>query len=206
MKCEHCDKEYVEERAKKRHFCSKHCMWAHYKAAKRHRPLVVKTCKHCGKLFETRSTIKIYCSEECRVGYDSRSEWPQEAQCAVCGKTYMKTGSRNVYCSGDCRYQRQIARNRRTSISKTCAKCGDNFLAKSARTAHCPSCLDEHKRHVWRTIAARHRRNNSRAAYDRPVPSANISSVQHCPADQLERLICRIVKGEVEYYHNGVTA
>ena len=72
-------------------------------------------CPHCGKEFERKSGVHVYCSKECRDG-DSRrirdnvdkkihegGEW---AECRWCGKWFKRPyKSRKHYCSTACKYQ-----------------------------------------------------------------------------------------------------
>lgn len=83
--CEQCNTLFTPQRATQT-FCSAKCrnrasnkrnsLWskARQKASGNPRPwLVLKSCKHCGKEFQPRHPMQLYCDLYCRVLHDGQS-------------------------------------------------------------------------------------------------------------------------------------
>lgn len=65
---------------------------------------LVKTCKVCGKKFESVRSDRRFCSPEC--GEKGRRKDPEkrfaDAQCVVCGKTFARKTPNQLCCSKAC--------------------------------------------------------------------------------------------------------
>ena len=64
--------------------------------------MIIRTCQHCGKTYETYPSIRPrYCSHACASAAKERG---QECQCAQCGKTFWRHASRpdRQFCSKSC--------------------------------------------------------------------------------------------------------
>ena len=44
------------------------------------RPILTKSCPHCGASFKTTNRIKIYCTPECRESARSKRKWEEKAK------------------------------------------------------------------------------------------------------------------------------
>lgn len=44
------------------------------------RPILSKSCPHCGTSFQTTNRIKIYCTPECRESARSKRKWEEKAK------------------------------------------------------------------------------------------------------------------------------
>lgn len=63
-----------------------------------------KTCKQCGKTFETNDSKRHYCSAECYEAFQrARRATPEIRRCLVCEKEFVSTHWSKRYCSAECR-------------------------------------------------------------------------------------------------------
>ena len=82
---------------------------------------ITQTCKCCGKTFEARSTVKLFCNVNCRTKYyrqESAKERSREAVCENCGKTFTTTRGDTKYCCDECRTEA----NRKMQKERNAAK------------------------------------------------------------------------------------
>lgn len=106
--CKICGKEFNPKPNEL--FCSPECRRENRNRKQRERykkPVEVK-CAHCGKIFETKTTAKKYCSDRCR----ETSYWKRRAaeyakpsakmHCEECGKEFEPRLSTQRYCSPQC--------------------------------------------------------------------------------------------------------
>lgn len=68
-----------------------------------------KICKCCGKIFEHKNVLKLYCSTECydkvnRENARKRAKGVQEIEkeCLYCGKQFVQRGHKQIFCSPEC--------------------------------------------------------------------------------------------------------
>ena len=68
-----------------------------------------KICKCCGKLFEHKNVLKLYCSTECydkvnreRAKKRTRGVQEIEKECLFCGKKFVQRGHKQIFCSQEC--------------------------------------------------------------------------------------------------------
>lgn len=61
-------------------------------------------CTRCGKEFEAKSRLFLYCSMECKKAARKSNYTKKEIlkKCAYCGKDFQTSYARKVYCSSDC--------------------------------------------------------------------------------------------------------
>ena len=92
-------------------------------------PEQTKTCKMCGMEFILTRQDQKYCSEECRVKWNSQRKKPQKkgpylecgpAQCPICGKKFVRTTDdrRKVFCGRSCSAKSREARRKRETSSE----------------------------------------------------------------------------------------
>ena len=69
----------------------------------------VRTCRICGKEFESQQPQAIYCSDECREEAARRRMKSQRSEkklkekiCPICGKKFMTPANNRKYCSDEC--------------------------------------------------------------------------------------------------------
>lgn len=71
--CKHCGKMYVGVRNSR--FCSRKCQIDSHKLLKKsERKMEQKTCRFCGKSFETDIPQKLYCSKECQINHNWKAQ------------------------------------------------------------------------------------------------------------------------------------
>ena len=93
---------------------------------------ITQTCKCCGKTFETRTTVKLFCDANCRARYyrqEAAKERSRECVCENCGKTFTTTRSNVKFCSGDCQYEHQRKKQNERRAAK---KAAENEQSKTA--------------------------------------------------------------------------
>ena len=126
--CLHCGKMFTVESAHGQHqkFCSAECRnHYNYKA----NPLVVKTCPHCGKTFETNRSYQIYCSKTCNgAAYNLRHDGKISKTCAYCNGAFTTRDSKKIYCSVMCRRsaERLNARLKREALREADMQAAQN--------------------------------------------------------------------------------
>jgi hypothetical protein len=165
--CQRCGSEMPPERsARGARYCSKLCSWLAW-SARTHRDRVEqhlaeqiasggsstryapgqidKVCAHCARIFQTRDTIRKYCSRECASAAPPKYGL---TPCAYCGKKFLPKNSGGArltkYCSRQCF-------NAARAIQQPCAHCGAPFQpvvkARGERTRFCSvSCANAAKR------------------------------------------------------------
>ena len=90
---------------------------------------MIKTCEHCGKIFETEYPTKLYCSKHCTKAArfdrdESYYQFPHEPdaeplftfECTNCGKTvkvYSRYDQRTRFCCGQCAKKYELSQNRK---------------------------------------------------------------------------------------------
>lgn len=107
-------------------YCSASCRARHCDA---HRPMLTKTCGHCGSAFQTRRAEAIYDTPACfRAAQRGSVRKRHPRPCLRCGEAFkplVATGRRaQRYCSRACARPPRVAR--------TCERCGEPFVPKGA--------------------------------------------------------------------------
>lgn len=100
--CKICGKTF--ETHKNELFCSAECRAENDRRKRRKKPVEVK-CVCCGKIFETKTSAKKYCSDKCReTSYEQRrrEKSPIKMHCEECGKEFEPRLSTQRYCSPQC--------------------------------------------------------------------------------------------------------
>lgn len=128
-----------------------------------------KICKNCNQEFETRNSIKVFCSPRCRYEsmkrkylerYHSRRESPP-TRCVQCGGDLPTKHRSRKYCSSECRNRAGIESKRAEKHEIPCAECGRIFLGDS-RYKYCDGCKQSVKYRDSIRVAAQ--RNRARQA------------------------------------------
>lgn len=104
--------------------------------------MVVTRCLECGaEKVSYPSQVRKFCSLSCRARYKARLGMPSkprrgvEKPCQHCGTPlYRSAGQTDKrFCSREC-----LAASQRTSITKTCPRCGDSFTTQpSTNLSYC---------------------------------------------------------------------
>lgn len=103
--CKICGKEFNPKPNEL--FCSAECRRENRNRKQRERykkPLRIM-CARCGKIFETKTTAKKYCSDKCReASYEQRRyEKPLiKKRCEECGREFETRNATQRYCSQQC--------------------------------------------------------------------------------------------------------
>ena len=100
--CRICGKTF--ETHKNELFCSPECRIENRRRLSRKKLVEIK-CAYCGKIFETKTTAKKYCSDKCReASYEQRrrEKPPIKKRCEECGKEFEPRLSIQRYCSPQC--------------------------------------------------------------------------------------------------------
>lgn len=107
----------------------------------------LKSCKCCGKPYETDSPDAIFCPD-CSAAYHKAAP-VRSRVCRQCGATF-SGGPRAWYCP-DCRILRQREaerKHRRNGTSRPigsidrCIRCGREYIVNSARHVYCKDCSE----------------------------------------------------------------
>ena len=125
MKCKYCGNELTSTRSE---YCCRICYLRDY--YRKNKPAsVTKTCKRCGKEFETVHRGRRYCSDDCR---DNAAEEQRKKsklargkkyvekkpisarECEWCGEAFTPTCEWQLYCCVDCRKKK----NKEIAFSK----------------------------------------------------------------------------------------
>jgi predicted nucleic acid-binding Zn ribbon protein len=119
LRCDHCGK--VFSRWKKSVIraifkrggvitCSRACGYA-----LRSLPVLDKTCKQCGEVFQTKREEARFCSKGCEG--DFRRAPKVERECLSCGKTFTTSSSTkgHLTCSDECRLEWNRERQKKAS-------------------------------------------------------------------------------------------
>lgn len=100
--CRICGKEFNPKPNEL--YCSEECRRENRRRLSRKKPLRVM-CAYCGKIFETKTTAKKYCSDKCReASYEQRryEKPPIKKRCEECGREFETRLSTQRYCSQQC--------------------------------------------------------------------------------------------------------
>lgn len=100
--CVACGKEFQPVRKNQNH-CTRRC----YDKDKRRKSPIIKTCKNdaCGKEFATASTLKVFCSEECKIQFHNADRSTRESGtklCEICGANFVTATYHGKFCSKEC--------------------------------------------------------------------------------------------------------
>ena len=135
----------------------------------------MKECRYCGKPFEPKNGVQVYCSYECshaaireriRVG-------PKQKVCIVCAKDFVPELGHHTqkYCSPECRYKGRLAKNneynrRPASLGPQppvlCVLCGTRPVW-AKRAIYCADC--RRKKDIEGAVLAERKRRYQRAIY-----------------------------------------
>ena len=104
----------------------------------------------CDKGFQTRESLKVFCSSECKL---SRKRAPRNERKCPCGNTFSAAGKSNkTYCSVECyRTAQSVMASAKISGREprrlACPQCGDSFLSKAHNAKFCSKlCSQRHTR------------------------------------------------------------
>lgn len=115
--CEHCGQQFWRPNAFRMKYCSEECQrqafaLEHPKMEKPLPTVYTRECAWCGEPFETTSSNRIYCGDDCCYEankYQHRAQWAEEFTprtfiCKECGTEFTtKCGSpRSVFCCQSC--------------------------------------------------------------------------------------------------------
>lgn len=125
------------------------------------RKKVTKTCKQCGKDFETREKVQVFCSKNCSATFNNKGRIPSLEQrkkvseklkgikraikpivlkkCIKCGKEFKPSKKNRKYCSFDCFLDhkgRRSIKNGGTISYRTLMK----ILKRAFPNWKCPFC------------------------------------------------------------------
>ena len=104
--CAICAKIF-ESDAKNAKYCRKHQgTYKYYKPE----PIRQKTCKQCGKPFQTRRSDKLFCATTCLRKFHYTGVIKNKV-CLQCRKPFTTTNSLREYCSEECRLITKRARD-----------------------------------------------------------------------------------------------
>lgn len=97
------------------------------------------TCVECGKEFAQLHKNHVYCSDECKQSYKSRTFKTYEYLCDYCGEKYTtkyKRKGEKSFCSRKC-YSSYSKENTKPPLSLICEYCGKEFLTKRKEQKFC---------------------------------------------------------------------
>ena len=107
----------------------------------------IRTCKFCGKEFETRAYNAKYCSKSCK-GKQYHGSTIHDVTCPVCGTVFQTSNSKSKFCSQAC-YAQSL---RIYKPVRTCAICGIELTPltkalnfRGVQGKLCNSCREERK-------------------------------------------------------------
>ena len=113
--------------------------------------IFMRTCKHCGKFFETNVPRQIYCNSKCKEAHANALKKKARDQkagpgtaCLLCGHIIGpdRTGQAK-YCSEECSREAKLKRSREQSASKgktykkKCKHCGASFTTTRGYQLYC---------------------------------------------------------------------
>ena len=102
----------------------------------RHEKKYKKTCPICGREFETRKILQVYCSNACAAAKRSEETRPVKI-CLSCGKEFKpRKGNRQKYCSNKCRYAAWRF-HPKFMAEKNCVVCGKKFKPRKRGQKYC---------------------------------------------------------------------
>lgn len=149
-KCVHCGKKFYSENGVR--YCSNQCREQHIKLREKLRRkhyLYHKTCKYCGKSFDSPTSNRVYCCDGCKKQAEitKRLENKETAICIVCGKPFTRYNAKQIICSPECSAERakQLYRGAGTGrkYKGHCLRCGETFTTKNKCQVYCPACRGE---------------------------------------------------------------
>lgn len=143
--CEFCSREFHDFSGRSK-YCSLTCQSHAFRAnnpdyhrnwERAKKPILEKKCRNCGSEFKTTSSIRIFCSNGCKIEHHNamrENTKTQIRECPICKTVFrpmQKTGVGRTYCTPDCRNkamnQRRKSANSRKSWEKTKKKWKGNW-------------------------------------------------------------------------------
>lgn len=107
MQCLNCGKSLDSN---KKIYCDNACRYAFYAKNGGKAPMLHKTCKRCGKPFETKQFNQVYCCYECAEAdrLESSKSYKLRKTCLNCGKKFVPSSPSQIFCSKICRYDNKL--------------------------------------------------------------------------------------------------
>lgn len=107
-----------------------------------------RTCKECGKIFETVNPNQLFCNKRCTINWHAKrnnaarratKDWV--GVCEYCGAVFTMESHRRRFCTSLCKERARLKRRKATAdIIKKCKCCGKEFLTRLQRQVLCLDC------------------------------------------------------------------